>query len=76
MSDHPTLMKYKKAAPRSKAGKDYVEVEIGLSDKTAINLDILAAQGILGNTREEVILHVLRQALFEMVQGQNRNDKA
>lgn len=58
------------------AKKDYVEVDVRLPNKVLANLDALAAQGILGKTKEEVALHILKQSLFELLQAQARNDKA
>ena len=58
------------------AKKDYVDVELRLPNKTLSDLDALAAQGILGKTKEEVALHILRQSMFEMALKMGPSNKA
>lgn len=53
----------KKRASRAKM----VEVDLRPPTKTLEILDALAKQGLLGDTRDDVILHVLRQHLFEKI---------
>ena len=56
------------------AKKDYVDVEVRLPNRVIANLDVLAAQGILGKSKEEVANHILKQALFEMLSEHARQD--
>lgn len=51
------------------AKKEYVDVQITLPNETIKVLVALAKQGILGTTKEEVALHMLKQHLFTEVQA-------
>ncbi len=59
------------SAVKKKASKPVV-VDVRLPVALIGLLDEWAAEGLLGNTREEVVLHVLRHYLF----AQARADKA
>lgn len=48
--------------------KGYVNVPVRLPKETTELVRALAKQGILGTTPEEVILHILRQYVFEQAQ--------
>jgi len=45
---------------------DQVEIKLDLDDDTLDNLNKIVAQGILGNTIDAVVEHMLRQHLFEL----------
>ena len=54
------------------AKKEYVDVQISLPNETIKVLVALAKQGILGTTKEEVVMHMLKQHLFTEVQAMSK----